>query len=122
MLPLLGPRFRNQTLRKRNRRRTAVQYGRRPTFENLERRTMLAATLINTPSWAEKGPGVGAVEAIAVDPSNANHVFIGTVNGGIWQTTNISATTPNWTTTTDQLPSLAIGAIAINPANTNHIY
>src|SRR5262245_61433159 len=128
MLPLLRPRFSDRRVLKRIRRRiAAVPYGRRPAFENLERRTMLAVTLTNVPRWVEQGPGpitstpgvdlngdfhvdpgdvaVGAVEAIAVDPTNANHVFIGTTNGGIWETSNISAANPVWTTTTDQLSS-----------------
>src|SRR6476469_1873444 len=107
MMPLLRPLFRGRRVRRQIRRQTtAVPYGRRPTLENLEPRTMLAATLNNTPTWIEQGPGpiinaglvelngngtkdsadvdVGAVQAIAVDPTNANHVFAGTVNGGIW--------------------------------------
>jgi hypothetical protein len=145
MLPLLGPFFRDRELRRPKRRPAApVPYGRRPAFENLEPRAMLAATLINTPTWIERGPGpitnafsvdldgngthgsediaVGAVQAIAVDPVNANHVFVGTANGGIWETDNVNDANPVWTTTTDQLPSLAIGAIAISPVNSNIIY
>ena len=47
-----------------------------------------------------------------------------TVNGGVWETSNVNPLSGNvsWTTTTDQLPSLAISAVAINPANINHIY
>ena len=137
--------FRDRQLRKSQQRRTTpFQYNRRPAFENLEPRAMLAATLLNVPTWLERGPGpiinsdfvdldgngprdkadvaVGAVEAIAVDPTNANHVFIGTVNGGIWETGEVSNGKPSWTTTSDQLPSLAISAIAINPVNTSLIY
>ena len=106
---------------------------------------MLAATLINTPTWIEQGPGpitnaanvdltgngigrdpgdvaVGAIEAIAVDPLDSKHVFVGTVNGGIWETNDVNAASPVWTTTTDQLPSLAISAIAISPVNSNQVY
>src|SRR6185503_5659177 len=103
------------------------------------------ATLINTPTWLERGPGqitnhdnvdltgngsggdlgdvaVGAIEAIAVDPLDSKHVFVGTVNGGIWETNDVNSTSPVWTTTTDQLPSLAISAIAISPVNSNRVY
>jgi hypothetical protein len=108
-------------------------------------RMMLAATLLNTPSWVEQGPGpitnvgnvdltgngsggdpgdvaMGAIEAIAVDPLDSKHVFVGTVNGGIWETTDVNAASPVWITTTDQLPSLAIGAIAFSPVNNNTVY
>jgi hypothetical protein len=56
----------------------------------------------------------GAVNALALHPTNANVAWIGTTNGGIWKTTNATATTPTWTPKTDEFPSLAIGAIAID--------
>ena len=36
-------------------------------------------------------PVAGAIEAVAVDPTNPNVLFVGTVNGGIWRTDNINA-------------------------------
>ena len=30
----------------------------------------------------------GGVEGVAVDPANPAHILIGTINGGIWRTTN----------------------------------
>ncbi len=143
MTPQLKLIFRARRPHHRSHRRICNQHRRR-TFENLEVRAVLSATLLNTPTWVDRGPGpiinnhdldlngngsgdaadiaVGAVEAIAVDPTNPGHVFVGTVNGGIWETGNVNSLSPVWTTTTDQLPSLAISAIAINPANTDHIY
>ncbi len=143
MPPLSRSFFRDRKPRKRNRH--SELHGRwRRVFENLEERTVLAATLINTPTWIERGPApiinsqnvelngngaadsadvvAGAVAAIAVDPTNAGHVFVGTTNGGVWETGNVNSGSPIWSTTTDQMPSLAISAIAINPANTSHIY
>ncbi|MEX2309161.1 MAG: hypothetical protein WD738_16295 [Pirellulales bacterium] len=146
MMPLLRSLFHDRVPRKHLRRKTTpLHQRRRPTFENLEERMMLAATLLNTPFWIERGPGpitnspfvdltgngsggdpadvaVGAIEAIAVDPFDSKHVFVGTVNGGIWETNDVNAASPVWTTTTDQLPSLAIGAIAISPVNSNRVY
>src|SRR5262249_23227664 len=37
---------------------------------------------------AQGSPVSGAVTAIAVDPSNANIIYVGTTNGGIWKTVN----------------------------------
>src|SRR5947208_1741506 len=74
--------------------------------ETLEGRTLLS-------SWIEQGPGpilngdvegmeaqhgsvAGAVEALAPDPSNPDILYAGTVNGGVWKTTNATATSPTW--------------------------
>ncbi len=37
-------------------------------------------------------PVSGAIQAIAVDPSDPNIVYVASVNGGVWKTTNINAT------------------------------
>ncbi|MGD8477076.1 MAG: LEPR-XLL domain-containing protein, partial [Burkholderiales bacterium] len=79
------------------------------------------------PNWVEQGPGSvnvnpdrptfrglpwsGAVEAIAPHPDNADIIYVGTVNGGVWRTTDGGST---WQPLTDQFPSLAIGALTIS--------
>ena len=75
----------------------------------LEDRTLPSVTLTGVPNFIPQGPGpivsgqtegltnnpvTGAVNAIAPDPSNANRVFIGTVNGGIWMTNNATVASP----------------------------
>src|ERR1051325_6533704 len=100
---------------------------RRLFLEPLEDRRLLAIMLGDIPSWAEQGPGpihdgnnvtgipnrpqVGAVEAIAVDPSDAAHVFLATVNGGIWVSHNATAASPNWTPLTDNFRSNSFSAV-----------
>jgi photosystem II stability/assembly factor-like uncharacterized protein len=64
-------------------------------------------------------PVTGAVESIATHPTNANIIYAGTVNGGVWKTTNALATNPTWTPLTDFQPSLAIGAVALDRTNPN---
>ncbi|HYL85651.1 MAG TPA: hypothetical protein VE263_15555, partial [Candidatus Angelobacter sp.] len=54
----------------------------------------------------------GRVTAIAVDPTNANIVYIGGAAGGVWKTTDGGTT---WAALTDSQPSLAVGSIAIDP-------
>ncbi len=114
---------------------------RRPRFrfEILEDRTLLAASIIRPgiPDWTERGPGpiqngqvegltnnpvTGAIEAIAAHPTNANIVYIGATNGGVWKTSNATAASPGWTTTMDQYPTLSISALAISPLNANTVY
>jgi hypothetical protein len=90
------------------------------------------------PQWTEQGPGPvndgydrlgadkpadrvvsGAVQAIAVDPTHPNIMYVGSPNGGIWKTTDNAAT---WMPLTDQFRSLSISALAIDPTNSNIIY
>lgn len=127
------------------RRQLAKTQRARPRLEQLEDRTLPTARILvsGIPDWVEQGPGpihggqvvgmapqnnpvVGAVEAIAVHPSDPNIIYIGAVNGGVWKTTNAatapSGTGPTWTPLTDQYPSLAISALVISPLNTNTIY
>jgi photosystem II stability/assembly factor-like uncharacterized protein len=67
---------------------------------------------------AQNNPVTGAIQAIAVDPHNANTVYVGAVNGGVWKTTQAGGSSPAWTPLTDHYPSLAIGALAFNPSGT----
>jgi len=85
--------------------------------------------------WVAHGPGpntrgqveniadgevVGALNAVAPHPTDANTVYVGAVNGGIWKTTNATAASPAWTRQTDSQRSLSIGALEFDPTdNTN---
>ncbi|HEX5499606.1 MAG TPA: hypothetical protein VFX03_10280, partial [Thermomicrobiales bacterium] len=75
----------------------------------------------------------GAIETVLPDPLRPNVLYAGTVNGGIWKTTNYDpsnpAAAPTWTPLTDNLPaidlgggvsrrpSLSIGAMQFDPAD-----
>ncbi|HEY6564100.1 MAG TPA: M10 family metallopeptidase C-terminal domain-containing protein, partial [Pirellulaceae bacterium] len=65
-------------------------------------------------------PVAGAVHAIALDPTNSSIAYIGTVNGGVWKTTNALAANPTWRPTSDGFP-LSIGGLDIDPGNVNAI-
>ncbi|MBI1749119.1 MAG: hypothetical protein HY234_02460 [Acidobacteria bacterium] len=56
----------------------------------------------------------GRIGAIAADPTDANTVYLGGAQGGVWKTTDGGQ---NWTALTDSQPSLAVGAIAIDPSS-----
>ena len=60
----------------------------------------------------------GAIHAVVAHPSDANTMFIGAVNGGIWRTTNATAASPTSTALTDFEQSLSISALEIDPGNT----
>src|SRR5439155_19477484 len=121
-------------------RRICVRKGIRLRLELLEDRTLLS------PTWVSEGPTsivsgqsriptqnnpvAGAVSRLAADPADANLLYAGTVNGGVWKTTNALAASPTWTPLTDDIPdpstpsgfaSLSIGALELDPADHTHI-
>ena len=65
-------------------------------------------------------PGVsGRISAVAVDPGDPDHIFIGAAGGGVWETRDGGK---NWQPRTDNQPSLATGAIAFDPSNPAMVY
>lgn len=62
------------------------------------------------------GPAVtgGRIVAIAVDPNNRAHYYIGAASGGVWETYNDGT---SWTPVFQNEPAYSIGAIAIDPKN-----
>lgn len=85
--------------------------------------------------WVPNGPGpntqgqvenitnrevVGAVNAVTPHPTDANILYVGAVNGGIWRTGNAMAVSPNWTQQTDFAQSLSIGALEFDPTDASN--
>ena len=71
-----------------------------------------------TPLGTGSGADSGRQTGIAVDPTNANNIFITAAGGGVWQTTNGGTA---WTPLTDTL-ALAIGSIAMAPTDDQKLY
>ena len=59
----------------------------------------------------------GAIEDVLAHPTNADIVYIGAINGGIWKTENATDTNPSWVPQSDHLESLSIGAIEFDIAD-----
>jgi hypothetical protein len=110
--------------------------GRRLRAEQLEDRTTPTIIQDGIPNWLSAGPApsfdaqvtgitnspdTGAVQAIAPHPTNANILFAGGVNGGVWRTTNALAAAPDWTPLTDQMPTLSVASMDLNPQNPNQL-
>jgi Secretion system C-terminal sorting domain/PKD domain len=76
---------------------------------------------IGPTSWNSIGwnPGIGRVNAVAVDPNNSNIIYVGTPAGGCWKTINNGT---SWSPLTDDFSSLGVSGIAIDPNNSNTIY
>jgi len=82
--------------------------------------------------WVQRGPGpitggqtegmqdrevVGAVHAVTPHPTNADVVYIGTTNAGVWRTTNARAPQPHWENLTAAESALSIGALEFDPTH-----
>lgn len=72
-------------------------------------------------SWTWLGPGNigGRIRSIAIQPGNANNMFVGSVSGGIWRTSNAGA---SWFPVNDFMANLAVTTIVINPADNNIMF
>jgi hypothetical protein len=86
-------------------------------------------------TWVAEGPGpnrlgqvenikdgevTGAIKAVAPHPTDRNIIYVGTVNGGVWKTTNAMTGAPNWRHQTDDDRSLSIGALEFDPTDSRH--
>ena len=69
-----------------------------------------------TTGW---NPGVGRITSIAIDPSDENHIIVGSPGGGVWKTTDGTAT---WSALTDNLSNIRVYALTIDPTNPNVYY
>jgi len=93
-----------------------------------------AADALALPAWYSLGPTVmnngqtygdtrvqvsGRVSAIAINPSNSNHILCGSAAGGVWESRDGGVT---WWPRTDQMPTLTVGALAFNRSSPNIVY
>jgi PKD repeat protein len=61
----------------------------------------------------------GRVNFITINPTNTLNLWAGTPSGGLWKSIDGGA---NWTTNTDQMPTLGSAGLVIDPTNTNIMY
>jgi PKD repeat protein len=76
--------------------------------------------------WRALGPKNygGRTRTLLVDLNDATRktVWAGSVGGGLWKTSDITVSEPNWLPITDLFGNLAITSIAQDPTNTQNIY
>ena len=62
------------------------------------------------------GTVAGAIQAIAISPTNSATMFVGATNGGIWTTRNGGS---SWQPLTDNKISMSISSLAFDPTDAN---
>ena len=76
--------------------------------------------------WVELGPNNvgGRTRALLFDPNDAsgNSVIAGGVAGGLWKTTNITQTDPQWSEVDAFMTNLAVTTIAADPSDPQIMY
>jgi photosystem II stability/assembly factor-like uncharacterized protein len=76
--------------------------------------------LFNDMRWRLIGPfRAGRVVAVGGVPGDGTTFYFGSVDGGVWKTTNAGTT---WTPIFDKQPIASIGALAVSPSNPEVIY
>lgn len=84
-------------------------------------------------NWVEQGPNSvrngqqtnitpnnkvnGAISALAINPNNNAEIYVASINGGVWKTTNGASADPSWTPLTDFLPSLSMSDVRFDPTD-----
>lgn len=96
---------------------------------------LASGSAVQAQTWVLKGPAPanggqpenipnspigGALEAVLAHPTNASILWVGSVNGGIFKTTNATAASPTWTAQTDTQASLSISALERDPNDGTH--
>jgi len=101
----------------------AYQYAEELRGEHHAERMMAPIASMN---WTERGPANvgGRTRTIMVDPNDATHktVFAGGVGGGLWKTTDITASTPVWTAINDFFANIAISCMTYDSTTPTTMY
>ncbi len=79
--------------------------------------TSLGPTAPGTQAFGQ--PGVGRMNAIAVDPNNANVWYAGAPGGGVWKSIDAGDT---WSSLFQEFPQIGVSGIAIDPNDSNTVY
>ena len=76
---------------------------------------------LSTTNWEWLGPDNigGRIRSILIHPAATNIMWIGSVGGGVWKTTNSAA---SWFPCDDWMANLAIGCLALDPTDPNVLY
>jgi hypothetical protein len=95
-------------------------------FEKNRKQKTTSEAAISNMTWTERGPNNvgGRTRAIMVDPNDATKktIWAGSVSGGLWKTTDITATSPDWTSIDDLFSNMSITTLAYDSTNNDTMY
>ncbi len=76
---------------------------------------------ISPTGWTAIGPGNigGRIRSILIHPTQTNKMWVGSVSGGIWASTDSGA---SWNPVNDFMGNLSISSLVMDPASPNVIY
>ncbi len=76
---------------------------------------------ISTTSWTSLGPGNigGRIRAILIHPTTTTTMWVGSVTGGIWKSTDSGA---NWSVVNDFMSNLSVTSLVMNSQDTSILY
>ncbi|MBI5301005.1 MAG: hypothetical protein HY868_02630 [Chloroflexi bacterium] len=77
---------------------------------------------IDNVSWTFAGPSNVGGRIRSILPLSASTVFIGSVSGGLWKTTNCCSTSTTWSSIDDWMANLGISSLIVDPTNANVMY
>lgn len=71
--------------------------------------------------WSWQGPGNigGRMRSIVIHPTDPNKMWVGSVSGGIWKSTNAGTL---WSPVNDFMANLAVSTMVIDPTNPSVMY
>ncbi len=92
-------------------------------YRNAQQRNTLSTggqwTQVSQANTNQQGGGMGRVEDVAFDPTNANIFYVATAGGGLWKTTNNGT---SFFCVTSGLPVTGISSVVVDYSNTNIVY
>ncbi|MBV5350217.1 hypothetical protein JZU71_03465, partial [bacterium] len=82
---------------------------------------VMGAAGISSNQWTALGPGNigGRIRAILIDRTDTNRIWLGSVSGGIWKSSDAGA---SWLPVNDFMGNLSISSLVMDPVNATIMY